>query len=54
MFELFFALFMAIVCPAHNHTNPNQNDKHVGVVTADDTGGDKEHYPPPPPPPTQN
>jgi hypothetical protein len=47
MFEIFFAIFMALSCPAHKHNNTNGQ-----VTTLDaDTGGDKGQYPPPPPPP---
>ena len=49
MFELFFALFLAFSCPAHNHnTNNSHND---GTVTTQDdppAEGDDGHIPPKP------
>ncbi|HTE01461.1 MAG TPA: hypothetical protein VK668_19375 [Mucilaginibacter sp.] len=50
MFELFLALFLAFGCPAHNHTNCNNDN----TVTTQGTGGENGHVPPgntPPPPP---
>lgn len=51
MFELFFALFMAFACPAHNNNYHNN-----GTVTAQDNppaDGDNGHVPPKPPKPMQ-
>ena len=46
MFELFFALFLAFSCPAHNNNNDNGT-----VTTQNDTGGEDGHVPPKPPKP---
>lgn len=48
MFELFFAIIMALSCPSHNHNNSHKNGTTVSAAT--DSGGDEGHVPPVPPP----
>gem|GEM_PF-2132483 len=53
MFELFLALFLACVSPAHHHSC-NTNGHPITITADDDTGGDNGHPPSPPPPPVGN
>jgi len=48
MYAIFFAIFMALSCPVHNHKD--HNNRGSQVTTLDDTGGDNGQIPPPPPP----
>lgn len=56
MFELIFAIFMAMVCPHHNTNTSNHCNGGTQVTTQDegdggDSGGETGHIPPKPPKP---
>ncbi|ETZ20927.1 hypothetical protein N824_02120 [Pedobacter sp. V48] len=52
MFELFFALFLAFACPAHNNNNNNGNTNGTVTTYGDPPAdGDDGHVPPKPPKP---